>query len=246
MSQLHSTHRYDALLTDPDRLDVPVDFVVPPLPELVEPAVMAPVPVPAPRDHEAMVRVAHSRIEVLSPYLDAGFVNAASDAFVRSAVLERLVAAAESLPDGFGLVVLDAWRPLALQAEMYEAAYADSSLPAGFVSAPSTDPSTPPPHLTGGTVDVSLTWRGHPLALGSGFDEFTERARTAAYESSPGRVRQLRRLLYSVMRTQGFVVLDCEWWHFELGTRRWATITGTSPWYGAADAALHESSFTTP
>jgi D-alanyl-D-alanine dipeptidase len=244
VSQLHSTHRYDSLLTDPDRLDVPVDFVVPPLPELVEPSVMAPVPVPAPRDHEAMVQVAHSRIQVLSPYRHAGFVNAASDAFVRPGVLVRLGAAAESLPDGFGLVVLDAWRPLALQAEMYEAAYAGSSLPAGFVSAPSTDPSTPPPHLTGGTVDVSLTWQGRPLALGSGFDEFTERARTAAFERVPGRVRQLRRLLYSVMHTQGFVVLDCEWWHFELGTRRWAAITGTSPWYGAADAALHEPRLT--
>jgi D-alanyl-D-alanine dipeptidase len=246
VSQPYSTYRYHSLLADPDRLGVPVEFVVPPLPELVEPSVMATVPVPASRDDEAMVQVAHSRIEVLSPYRHAGFVNAASDAFVRSGVLERLVAAAVSLPEGFGLVVLDAWRPLALQAEMFESAYADSSLSAGFVSAPSADPSTPPPHLTGGTVDVSLTWQGHPLALGSGFDEFTERARTAVFELSPGRVRELRRLLYLVMRTQGFVVLDCEWWHFELGTRRWAAITGTFPWYGAAAVVLHESSFTTP
>jgi D-alanyl-D-alanine dipeptidase len=36
------------------------------------------------------------------------------------------------------------------------------------------------------------------------------------------------------MRSGGFVVLHCEWWHFEFGTRRWAAITGNAPRYGAA------------
>lgn len=235
-----SSYDYRAFLVDPDKLDVPVNFVSRALPDLLEPSAFPRVSVPASRDGEPMVVLAHRRIRILSPYWHAGWEAARPSAFVRAGVAERLAAVAESLPEGFGLAVLDAWRPLALQAEIYEAAYADSSLPEGFVSQPSADPATPPPHLTGGTVDVTLTWHGHPLALGSAFDDFTDEARAAAFETTPGRVRQLRRLLFWAMREQGFRVIDCEWWHFEIGTRRWAAITGETPWYGAADIALVE------
>jgi hypothetical protein len=47
-------------------------------------------------------------------------------------------------------------------------------------------------------------------------------------------------LLYWAMRDQGFIVIDCEWWHFEIGTRRWAALTGRTPWYGAADTVLSD------
>ena len=36
------------------------------------------------------------------------------------------------------------------------------------------------------------------------------------------------------MSSSGFVVLHCEWRHFEFGTRRWAAITGNQPRYGPA------------
>ena len=45
-------------------------------------------------------------------------------------------------------------------------------------------------------------------------------------------------LLYQSMRSAGFVVLHCEWWHFEFGTRRWAAITGNQPRYGPAHPPL--------
>jgi D-alanyl-D-alanine dipeptidase len=78
---------------------------------------------------------------------------------VRRQVGARLERAAAGLPDGFGLAVFDAWRPLGLQQEIYQTTYRDPSVPAGFVSTPSTDPATPPPHLTGGAVDLTLTYR---------------------------------------------------------------------------------------
>lgn len=235
-----SSYDYRAFLTSPDELDVPVNFVTKSLPDLVEPEAMPRVALPASRDFETMVPVEHRAIRVLSPYWHAGWETARPTAYVRSSVAELLASACAALPEGFGLAVLDAWRPLSLQAEIYDAAYADPSLPPGFVSAPSSDPETPPPHLTGGAVDVTLTWQRHPLALGSAFDDFTDEARTAAYEQVPGRVRQLRRLLFWAMREQGFRVIDCEWWHFEVGTRRWAAITDSEPWYGAADIVLSE------
>lgn len=231
---------YDAFTHDPDLLAVPLPAMTVPLPDLIEPAQMPAVAVPAERDHEPLVRVTHPRICVLAPYLQAGFPHALADAFVRSGVADRLRAAADSLPDDFGLAVFDAWRPLSLQRALYDAAYTDPSLPAGFVAAPSTDPTTPPPHLTGGTVDVTLTWQQYPLALGSSFDDFTDAAHAASCEPFPGRARDLRRLLHATMRHHGFIVLDREWWHYEIGTRRWAAITGAPAWYGAADGALTE------
>ena len=47
-------------------------------------------------------------------------------------------------------------------------------------------------------------------------------------------LRELRRLLYRTMHDAGFVVLHCEWWHFEFGTRRWAAIRSERPRYGPA------------
>ena len=132
----------------------------------------------------------------------------------------------------------DGWRPLALQRELFDATYGPGSTAGpGAVAPPSADPRTPPPHLTGGTVDLTLCWQGRPLALGTGFDEFSALAATAAFEAEPGPVRTLRRLLYWTLRRHGFVVLAEEWWHFEFGTRLWSTITGHPVRYGPAAPA---------
>jgi zinc D-Ala-D-Ala dipeptidase len=200
-----------------------------PLPDLVEPKDKPRVVSPSP---EPLVPVEHRRIRVLGNYWHAGWEHAVPGAWLRIGAMDRLTAVADSLPSRFGLAVFDAWRPLALQAVLYEAAYGDPGLPPGFVSYPDTDVATPPPHLTGGTVDLSLTFDGTPLALGTGFDDFTDAARSDSWESTPGPDRELRRMLYWRMRDADFVLLDCEWWHFEFGTRRWAAIRGTQPIYG--------------
>jgi D-alanyl-D-alanine dipeptidase len=202
-----------------------------PIPDLVEPDSAPEVTDPVLED---LVRISHPRIAVLENYRRAGWVHARADAWLRPSALARLVATADQLPDRWGLCVFDAWRPLRLQEELYDAAYGNPGLPPGFVSEPDPDPATPPPHLTGGTVDCSLTLDGIPLGLGAGFDDFTDRARADSLESEPGVNRELRRWLYWLMREVGFVVLDCEWWHFEYGTRRWAAITGEMPLFGPA------------
>ena len=203
----------------------------PPLPTLVEPNPMPRVEHPI---DEPLVPIAHRRIRKLGNYFHAGWQRARPEMLLRVDASARLNQVADSLPDGFGLAVFDAWRPLDLQAELYQAAYGTPGLPDGFVSPPDEDPTTPPPHLTGGTVDLTLTFDGTPLAPGAGFDDFTDRAATAALEGTPGIDRDVRRMLYWAMRAQGFVVLDCEWWHFEFGTRRWAALTGNAPLYGPA------------
>lgn len=205
---------------------------------------LAQAPLPAFRDPETtpvlesrdepLVPLQHRRIRVLSNYWHAGWDHALPTTWLRAEALDRLGWAADRLPERLGLAVFDAWRPLALQAELFDAAYHEPGLPPGYVAKPVADPSTPPPHLTGGTVDLTLTLDGIPLALGTGFDDFTHRAGAAALEPEPGPSRDLRRLLYRAMHDVGFVVLHCEWWHFEFGTRRWAALTGTAPLYGPA------------
>lgn len=218
-----------------------------PMPELIEP--LQPAPVVKPAD-DPLVAVAHRRIRTLSNYWHAGWSRARPVTLMRAGAFERLSAVADSLPDRFGLAVFDAWRPLDLQAELFAAAYEEPELPPGFVSPPDPDPTTPPPHLTGGTVDLTLTIEGIALAPGGGYDDFTDRAHADHLEavgagSRGGSVgggdvdsaaidRSVRRMLFWAMREQGFVVLQQEWWHFEFGTRRWAAITGNDPLYGPA------------
>jgi len=201
-----------------------------PLPALADPP--SP-PVTAP-DPEPLVPLAHRRIRVLSNYWHAGWRQAIPTTWLRAEALDRLGHVADRLPQRLGLAVFDAWRPLALQAELWEAAYGEPGLPEGYVAEPIADPATPPPHVTGGVVDLTPTLDGVALALGTGFDDFTENAAPVALELRPGTARDLRRTLYHAMRAGGFVVLHCEWWHFEFGTRRWAAITSQQPRYGPA------------
>lgn len=202
-----------------------------PLPVLAEPDQQPPVLAPL---DESLVEVSDRRLTVVDAYARAGWANARQGAWLREEALGRLLGALTTLPDRFGLAVFDAWRPLALQEELYRAAYRDPRLPPGFVAPASDSPTEPPPHLTGGTVDCTLTYSGRPLALGTGYDDFTPLAHAAAFEDEPGLVRDLRRLLFWTMAGAGFVVLANEWWHFEFGTRRWAAITGRAPRYGPA------------
>jgi D-alanyl-D-alanine dipeptidase len=203
----------------------------PPLPVLVDPP---PPPVLDPAA-EPLVALAHRRIRVLSNYWHAGWESALPTTWLRAEAADRLGHVADRLPARLGLAVFDAWRPLALQAELYHAAYDEPGLPDGYVAFPNPDPTAPPPHVTGGTVDLTLTLDGVPLALGTGFDDFTALATTDALEATPGVARELRRLLYRAMGGGGFVVLHCEWWHFEFGTRRWAAINGIAPRYGPTE-----------
>lgn len=212
----------------PDRGDALVDQR--PLPRLHEPTGRT---VDQPRD-EPLVPVAHRRIRLLCNYWHAGWDHARPDTMLRSGVVQRLVQAVESLPPRWGFAIFDAWRPLSLQTELYESAYSDPDLPPGFLAAPSTDPATPPPHLTGGAVDLTLTLDGVALALGSGFDDTSQAAEAAHLESRPGPARDGRRLLYWTMADAGFIVFDGEWWHFEHGTTRWAGVTGGVSVYGPA------------
>lgn len=255
---------FDWCGTDPIRVGPPVPEMqyppmpyppmpYPPIPELLDAATddsRLPPAVDPPGDQEPLLPIEVRRIRIIGAYWHTGWPFARPGAFLRQAALHRLAGAAAALPDGFGLAVWDAWRDTRLQERLHEAAYADVSLPPGFVSPPSLDPTRPAPHSTGGTVDLTLTWHHVPLVLGTQFDAFVPAAHARALESDDEfnadhiskseyphndgvrLARDLRRMLRSVMVSAGFVQLNCEWWHFEYGTRLWAAVTGREPLYG--------------
>ena len=200
------------------------------MPTLVEPSTFP----DAPDTLGNLEKVDHPRIKTIASYLNAGWNNAQDGTWLRPEANALLYEVVDSLPEPWGLCVFDAWRPLDLQAELFNAAYKDPNLPEGFVSPADRETRLCPPHLSGGTVDCSFTLHGIPLGLGTGFDDFTDLAAADALEIKESINRDLRRWLYWSMTETGFVVLNCEWWHFEYGTRRWGAIRGKDPLFGPA------------
>ena len=182
-----------------------------------------------------LVPVAHPRIRVLGAYWHEGWPFAVPGAYLRPGTLQQLLVALASLPEPFGFGIWDAWRDPRLQAVLHDRVYRDGDLPPGFVAYPDPDPRRCPPHASGGTADLTLTWRGFPLEMGTRFDAFVPEAAAAALEpNGPELARDLRRLLAVTMTGARFVQHPQEWWHWEYGTRYWAAVTGEPVMFGHA------------
>lgn len=197
---------------------------------------------------EEFVRIrSDERFEVCMQYPLQRMKNAEEECFLRKEVYERLLAAAKELPGGYRIKILDAWRPFALQKELYEvysggilskfrlesaSEEEQSACIRKFVSEPLPDRDLPPVHTTGGAVDITLLDdHGRELDMGTDFDAFAEETHTAYFENlSSGEekdetmclIRDNRRLLYHTMIRAGFTNLPSEWWHFDYGDRFWA------------------------
>ncbi|GHA10813.1 M15 family metallopeptidase [Oceanisphaera arctica] len=198
------------------------------------------------------VSLAPAPLQVYPAYYKMGIPNSVPECHVRTGVYQRLLQAAQALPAGISLLLLDSWRPYAVQQYLYDTLYdaLETRLPnktateleqmtREFVSLPSTRVDAPSPHLTGGSVDVTLVDRhGLMLDMGTQFDEASVWSHTHAYEeiAAPDaretEVINNRRLLYSVMTLAGFTNLPSEWWHFDFGNQLWA-------WYSGAERAVY-------
>lgn len=168
-----------------------------------------------------------------------GMQNAEHRCMMRREVLLRLQKAQHLLPDGYKLRIWDAWRPFALQKELYEKYRTDiikqfhlvrqskeeqDAVIAKFVSPPNASVFSPPVHTTGGAVDVTLLDKNaNELNMGTAFDAFSEKTQTDYFEINNGNeeIRHNRRLLYACMTKAGFTNLPSEWWHFDYGNRFW-------------------------
>ncbi|MBW5801867.1 M15 family metallopeptidase [Halomonas elongata] len=229
-----------------------------PIPHRAEPdwAAVGRLPIDGSNEPLVPMSLAPPPIKVFPAYARMGIPGAVDECYVREGVYRRLLAVARSLPEGLSLLVLDGWRPWRVQQYLFETLQAtiqanhpefdDQQLlvrTREFVAQPSTDPSSPSPHLTGGAVDVTLCDAdGLPLDMGTLFDEAVPASHADALEGDPGRddarrqARDNRRLLYHAMHAEGFTNLPSEWWHFDLGDQLWAHYGGhASARYGPAE-----------
>lgn len=213
------------MLTDPHALvsidEMPLGRSLPPklaLPDVRQPSIFS---------DEKLVDVVE--LQVLDAYEVLGILPPRSIR-MRSSLLTRLIDADHQLPAPLRLCVLDAFRTTAEQQVLIEY-YSSEGPTEGFVA--SLEEGTfRPPHTTGGAVDLTLAYRGEPLALGTDFDAFSPLAALHAFESSDSLTRRLRRVLSESLVQAGLVPYELEWWHWSFGDDVWAFAKGRPAIYG--------------
>lgn len=214
-----------------------------PIPDLPVPDWQAISHIPIRESGEAFQAISLSpQIRTWPAYFKMGIAHTLPECYIREGVYLRLLEASRYLPDHLTMVVLDGWRPFKVQQFLYETflSLLDEAHPdwdetqriaqaRQLVSPPSTDPKAPSPHITGGSIDVTLMdWDGRLLNMGTLFDEASPLAFSAALEgredltTSQQEARDHRRLLYHAMRQAGFTNLPTEWWHYDYGNQMWA------------------------
>ena len=178
-------------------------------------------------------------IEMMYPILKMD--NAIDKCLVRKEVLDRLLIAKSYLPDTITFKIWDAYRPMALQKELfykYKQQIIDEfnlmekteeereKIINSYVALPNEDETFPPQHTTGGAVDITLAYADtkETIDLGIPFDSFSDLTNTDAFEKEGMNieVRNNRRILYNAMTKAGFTNLPSECWHFDYGNRNWA------------------------
>ncbi len=186
------------------------------------------------------------------PYFSLGapYENKKSIWKLREEVVNRLIKVNDYLlskNNFFHLLIYDSWRPLEVQEFMFKRAFTleckkldidDSEKNMQnypliikrieeFWAYPSFEENCPPPHSTGGALDVSLSDKyGNPIEMGSDIDQMDDSSKPAFYENVYGEEAIIwngrRNLLKEIMTKYGFAQHPNEWWHFSFGDQLWA------------------------
>jgi D-alanyl-D-alanine dipeptidase len=131
-------------------------------------------------------------------------------AFLQRPAAEALVRAHRALKEkGFGLVILDAYRPLSVTRLFWEVTPPEKR---AYVA----NPKKGSVHNRGCAVDVTLCdfQTSRQVEMPSAYDEFGEAA-SPTYAGGSASARANRDLLMAAMKAEGFSVRFNEWWHFD-------------------------------
>lgn len=156
------------------------------------------------------------------------------ETLARTKVAEALAQAAESLPKGFKLAVIEGWRPLHIQNRMYlsmwkrirdrhpEWSDAQVRRVANRFTAP-VNARVPPPHTTGGAVDVMLVDEtGRTMDMMSPYELFDQRAYPFDAKGLSERSREHRTILAEALSKTVLTNYPSEYWHWSYGDQGWA------------------------
>ena len=182
-------------------------------------------------------------------HLGAPYKDKTSIWKLREEVVNRLVKVNDYLisKNSFYLLIYDSWRPLEVQEFMFKRAFLlecekldiDASLKnmksypsilkkvEKFWAYPSFDSRCPPPHSTGGALDVCLSDKeGNLVEMGSMVDQMDETSNPDFYANIKNQEAIIwdsrRNLLKEIMTKFGFAQHPNEWWHFSYGDQLWA------------------------
>lgn len=164
--------------------------------------------------------------------------DAGDFAHVRAGMATRLLRAAKALPQGVHLLLIEGYRPPALQRRYFDAYLgtlreaspgADEEqllvLTSRYVSPPGIAP-----HSAGAAIDLTLCdGDGTELDLGTPVNASPEQSAGACYTHHPsviGEPRRNRVTLAGALHAAGLVNYPTEWWHWSFGDRYWAMTTG--------------------
>jgi D-alanyl-D-alanine dipeptidase len=131
-------------------------------------------------------------------------------AFLQRPAAEALMRVNQKLRgQGFGLVVFDGYRPWTVTKAFWDATPEDRKI---FVA----DPAKGSRHNRGCAVDLSMfeLATGKTVQMPSEYDEMTERSHIN-YECGSPEAKHFRTILKSAMESEGFVVYEPEWWHYD-------------------------------
>ena len=156
------------------------------------------------------------------------------ESLLRESVANRLVRAASALPNGYKLAVLEGWRPPHIQKRMYLASYnrwkerhpewSDIALRrlANRFTAP-IHPKVPPPHTTGGALDVWLANEAGEILDHIRPYEVGDRIAYPTITKGLGATALgHRRILAEALISSGITNYPSEYWHWSYGDQGWA------------------------
>lgn len=160
---------------------------------------------------------------------------------VRKSVAEKLYRAAEQLPLGMNLVLIEGYRTMQSQQESWDRKFQKlkSDNPGWTdehiekeVRLVVAKPSPLANHHCGGAVDVAVVDdEGTLLDMGTPYPseamsaEWYRKFRMFSDEITPKQAEN-RKILRDAMETEDFIYYPGEWWHYCFGDRMWAVYSG--------------------
>jgi len=161
--------------------------------------------------------------------------NYRRETFLRQGVAERICAANEWLMGkGFRLLVVEGWRPPHIQVRMFKAV--ERQMRERFPDATESelreiverfsapmDLDVPPPHTTGGAVDLMLgDLDGNPVDLNLPYEFHDPAGFPFAAPGVGETARRHRDLLAEALLPTGLTCYPSEYWHWSYGDQGWA------------------------
>jgi len=195
-----------------------------------------------------------SEIDLIDPHpylaLGAPYKSRRRIWSLREGVVSRLIRAnnyLQTIHKNYSLIIYDSWRPIEVQSYMFNLAFESECKRRGlklqsndinsypeiikvvekFWAYPSFDDKCPPPHSTGGAIDLTIVdSSGKLIDMGCEIDNMDSSASPEFYKDLNSKESKIwderRNLLKQVMSKFEFVQHPNEWWHFSYGDQLWA------------------------